>query len=131
MDKLVATIDEPIPANPASQPPPQNKVLNPIAPQVLGMGMPRAFLGNRFVYAVISQRANGLSIGVNMNPDKFFNFDCEYCEVSRSMPGQDSAVNLDVMTSELENLLNLASHRPLRELPQFRTTPQALLALKN
>src|SRR6266446_2092003 len=119
MDKLVATIDEPIPANPAlrplspPQPPPPNKVLNPIAPQVLGMGMPRAFLGNRFVYAVISQRANGLSIGVNMNPDKFCNFDCAYCEVNRDAPPNDRTVDLAVLAAELESLLLLVCRAKL------------------
>jgi wyosine [tRNA(Phe)-imidazoG37] synthetase (radical SAM superfamily) len=131
MDKVVATIDEPAQVKTAVQPPQPVKDLNPSPPQVVGMGMPRAFLGNRFVYAVISQRANGLSIGVNMNPDKFCNFDCEYCEVNRSLPGLDSLVDLEVMTSELENLLTLACQRRLRELPQFRTTPEPLLALKS
>jgi hypothetical protein len=45
---------------------------------------PRDFLGNRFVYAVISSRAGGLSLGVNMNPDRRCNFDCSYCEVDRA-----------------------------------------------
>ena len=31
---------------------------------------------NRYVYAVVSRRAGGLSIGVNLNPDKVCNFDC-------------------------------------------------------
>jgi hypothetical protein len=39
-------------------------------------GCPRDFLGNRFVYAVISPRARGLSVGVNMNPDRFCDFNC-------------------------------------------------------
>lgn len=49
-------------------------------------GRPREFLGNRFVYAVISQRAHGLSIGINLNPNKACNFDCAYCEVNRDLP---------------------------------------------
>ena len=36
---------------------------------------PRDFLGNRFVYAVISSRAGGLSLGVTVNPDKRCNFE--------------------------------------------------------
>ena len=31
---------------------------------------------NRYVYPVISRRSKGLSIGVNLNPDKVCNFDC-------------------------------------------------------
>jgi len=41
---------------------------------------------NRYVYAVVSRRARGLSIGVNMNPDKRCNFDCPYCQVDRTTP---------------------------------------------
>ena len=33
-------------------------------------GYPRDFLDNRFVYTVISPRARGLSLGLNVNPDK-------------------------------------------------------------
>jgi wyosine [tRNA(Phe)-imidazoG37] synthetase (radical SAM superfamily) len=93
-------------------------------------GRPREFLGNRFVYAVISQRAKGLSIGVNLNPDKRCNFDCAYCEVNRDLPGRDAGVDLDVMAAELENLLTITFEGNLRELPYFRTVPQELLTLK-
>ena len=41
---------------------------------------------NRYVYAVVSRRARGLSIGVNLNPDKVCNFDCPYCQVDRTTP---------------------------------------------
>jgi wyosine [tRNA(Phe)-imidazoG37] synthetase (radical SAM superfamily) len=93
-------------------------------------GRPREFLGNRFVYGVISQRAHGLSIGVNLNPDKFCDFDCAYCEVNRDVPGRDSRVDLDVLATELETLLTLTFQGQLRELPYFRTVPQELLSLK-
>ena len=45
--------------------------------------IPRNLLHNRFVYVTVSPRAKGLSVGVNMNPDKQCNFDCVYCEVNR------------------------------------------------
>jgi sulfatase maturation enzyme AslB (radical SAM superfamily) len=53
------------------------------------LGCLRDFLDNRFVYTVVSPRARGLSVGVNLNPDKFCNFDCVYCEVNRSEPAQE------------------------------------------
>jgi wyosine [tRNA(Phe)-imidazoG37] synthetase (radical SAM superfamily) len=93
-------------------------------------GAPRSFLDNRFVYAVISQRARGLSIGVNMNPDKFCNFACHYCEVNRDEPGHDRKVNVRLMATELENLLTLAFQGRMRELPAFHHTPLDLLELK-
>ncbi len=38
-----------------------------------------------YVYAVISRRSRGLSIGVNLNVDQVCNFDCVYCMVSRKL----------------------------------------------
>ena len=63
----------------------------PLSPKAAGViaSQSRKFFDNRFVYAVISQRARGLSIGVNMNPDKRCNFDCGYCEVNRSLPARE------------------------------------------
>ena len=49
---------------------------------------------NRYVYAVVSRRARGLSIGVNLNPDKVCNFDCPYCQVDRSTPGGPTRVDV-------------------------------------
>jgi wyosine [tRNA(Phe)-imidazoG37] synthetase (radical SAM superfamily) len=92
-------------------------------------GKPREFLGNRFVYAVVSQRAHGLSIGVNVNPDKTCNFACPYCEVNRDHRGFDSKVDLDVLATELRNLLTRVGQGKLRELPCFATVPQELLTL--
>jgi wyosine [tRNA(Phe)-imidazoG37] synthetase (radical SAM superfamily) len=91
---------------------------------------PREFLGNRFVYALISQRARGLSIGVNMNPDKSCNFDCTYCEVKRDTPTRDQTVDLDVLSQELDALVSLAYGGGLRTLPYFAHVPDELLALK-
>ena len=42
---------------------------------------PRTRRQNRYVYAVRSRRAGGISIGVNLDPQKTCNFDCVYCEV--------------------------------------------------
>src|SRR5436190_20586968 len=94
-------------------------------------GRPLEFLGNRFVNAVISQRAHGLSIGINMNPDKSCNFDCAYCEVNRDLPSRDSSVDLEILVSELESLLSLAHLRSLRQFPYFQNVPEELLALKS
>ena len=60
---------------------------------------------NRYVYAVVSRRARGLSIGVNLNPDKACNFDCPYCQVDRTTPGAPSRVDVAVLAAELEDLL--------------------------
>lgn len=93
-------------------------------------GRPRNFLNHRFVYTVISQRARGLSIGVNLNPDKRCNFDCPYCEVNRDEPARDHKVDVKVMAAELESLLVQAYDDKLRELAWFRNLPPELLQLK-
>jgi len=80
---------------------------------------------NRYVYAVISRRARGLSIGVNMNPDKSCNFDCPYCQVDRTTPGGPSRVEVAVLASELEDLLRRADG-DLWTTPPFDTVASEL-----
>ena len=94
-------------------------------------GCPREFLNNRFIYLVISPRARGLSIGVNLNPDKHCNFDCPYCEVNRSLPAGEQALDVDVMTAELQATLALACDGRLRELPCYRNVQDELLKLRH
>jgi wyosine [tRNA(Phe)-imidazoG37] synthetase (radical SAM superfamily) len=65
----------------------------------------RELAENRYVYAVVSRRARGLSIGVNLNPDKVCNFDCPYCQVDRTTPGDPSRVDVAHLAAELEGLL--------------------------
>ena len=77
---------------------------------------PRNFLGNQSVYCVISQRAGGISIGVNMNPDKLCNFDCVYCEVDRRQCPGPGWVDPEVMTAELDQLLGRVRDRRMGEL---------------
>lgn len=93
-------------------------------------GRPRNRLGNRHVYAVISQRARGLSIGVNLNPDQRCSFDCAYCEVDRDTPGRKRNVDVKAMATELERLLTLHHAGRLGELDWFRNLPPELLELK-
>jgi wyosine [tRNA(Phe)-imidazoG37] synthetase (radical SAM superfamily) len=61
----------------------------------------RTFEQYLFVYPVISRRARGLSIGVNLNPDKVCNFDCIYCEVDRRTPPRVRAVDPIRLRQEL------------------------------
>lgn len=60
---------------------------------------------NRYVYAVLSRRAGGLSVGINLNPDKRCNFACRYCQVDRSTPGKPFGVEVDRLVIELDTLL--------------------------
>jgi len=92
---------------------------------------PREFLGNRFVYVVVSARARGLSIGVNMNPDKRCKFGCEYCEVNRDLPALEKSLDAEVMAEELERTLWLACSGELRHIHYHHDTPDDLLHLRH
>ncbi|HEX3627009.1 MAG TPA: radical SAM protein [Verrucomicrobiae bacterium] len=94
-------------------------------------GCPREFLGNRFVYAVVSPRARGLSIGVNMNPDKHCNFNCEYCEVNRLLPGREAILDVEVMADELRRTVELAETGGLKRFPCYANVPPELLQLRH
>lgn len=93
-------------------------------------GHPRDYLGNRHVYAALSQRARGLSLGINLNPDQHCSFDCIYCEVHRDQPGRARELDLKLMTSELAGFLAMIRQKRLREIPWFRSLPDELLELK-
>ena len=80
---------------------------------------------NRYVYAVVSRRARGLSIGVNLNPDKVCNFDCPYCQVDRTGPKPDGSVVVADLGRELDRLLTLAAG-DLWSAPPFDTVAPEL-----
>lgn len=90
-------------------------------------GRPREFLGSHLVYTVISPRARGLSIGVNMNPDQRCNFNCEYCEVDRQRPPQKNFLDLELMTQELEQILDLAHSGEIQYISNYQNIPAELL----
>lgn len=76
-----------------------------------------------YCYPVVSRRSGGLSIGVNLNPDKACNFDCIYCQVDRSTPGPVKKVELPALQTELERLLDLAISGELYAEPPFDSIP--------
>jgi wyosine [tRNA(Phe)-imidazoG37] synthetase (radical SAM superfamily) len=81
----------------------------------------RLWRGFHYVYPVISRRAHGLSIGINLNPDMACNFDCVYCQVDRSQPPKTRKVDLEVLESELRSLA--ANYQTLFAEPEFRSVP--------
>ena len=83
----------------------------------------RQFADLTFVYPVISRRARGLSIGINLNPDKVCNFDCVYCEVDRTIPGKVSRVDLNQMADELKAMIHFVRDGGLAREPKFDELP--------
>ena len=81
---------------------------------------------NRYVYPVVSRRAAGLSIGVNLNPDKVCNFDCPYCQVDRRVPGDEARIDLDRLKSELDDVLDRVTQGDLWSKAPFSTVAPEL-----
>jgi wyosine [tRNA(Phe)-imidazoG37] synthetase (radical SAM superfamily) len=91
----------------------------------------RSFEANRFVYPVLSRRSRGLSIGVNLNPDKVCNFDCIYCQVDRTRQSETRFVEIDALLAELGGVLDFVTSGAIYETEKFRETPPALRRLND
>lgn len=100
-------------------------------PRETAFGCAQDFLANRFVYVVLSPRAHGLSVGINLNPDRHCDFDCVYCEVNRKLPVQERRLDVAVMTEELQQTLGLIQAGKLREREVYRALPAELLQLRH
>ena len=92
-------------------------------------GCSRDFRG-QYPYIVISPRARGLSLGINLNPNRFCNFDCVYCEVPRGELDHESAVDLDQMSAELQGALAQILSNQLTKEPLYSRIPAELLQLR-
>ncbi len=80
----------------------------------------------RYVYPVISRRAKGLSIGVNINPDKGCSFGCIYCQIDRTCGRALSDVHIAILHDELHLAIEEAMNGRIWNEPRFARTPQAL-----
>ena len=65
----------------------------------------RVFDQMRYVYPVLSRRAGGVSIGINLNTNNACNWACVYCQVPDLVRGAPPAVDMLRLESELEKLL--------------------------
>ncbi len=79
----------------------------------------RKFSDYIYVYPVISRRSRGLSLGINLNPDKRCNFDCIYCEVDRHTPGRAREVDATRLQSELTSLIQFVKQGGLCQHGHF------------
>ncbi len=91
----------------------------------------RSFETSRFVYPVLSRRSGGVSIGVNLNPDKVCNFDCIYCQVDRTTRSETRFVETDQLLEELRWSLRLAASGELFDHRQFYEVPPPLRRLND
>jgi wyosine [tRNA(Phe)-imidazoG37] synthetase (radical SAM superfamily) len=65
--------------------------------------------GMRYVYPVISRRAGGVSVGINLNPNNACNWRCMYCQVPDLVRGGPPPIDLALLESELDGFLHSAT----------------------
>ena len=65
----------------------------------------RDVLGLTYVYPVISRRAGGVSVGINLNPNNACNFRCIYCQVPNLVRGRGPIIDLVLLRNELDQVL--------------------------
>ena len=62
-----------------------------------------------YIYPVLSRRAEGISLGINLHPNQVCNWQCIYCQVSGLHRGQSPYIDLMQLERELTDCLDQAS----------------------
>lgn len=70
----------------------------------------RDLAGLTYVYPVLSRRAGGVSIGVNLNPNNACNWHCAYCQVPNLVRGKAPDIDLGLLEAELRAFLHALVH---------------------
>jgi len=65
----------------------------------------RESAGLKYVYPVVSRRARGVSLGINLNVNNACNWRCVYCQVPDLKRGGPPPVDLALLEAELKGLL--------------------------
>src|SRR3989304_4424754 len=95
-------------------------------PRPLFASHPRDVQSNLYVYLVLSRRAGGISIGVNLNCDKLCNSHRPYCQIDRTVTGTAEFVDLKRLGEELDWTVELVASGRIFEDQKFGATPQAM-----
>ncbi len=66
--------------------------------------------GMTYVYPVVSRRAGGVSIGINLNPNNACNWACVYCQVPGLVRGTAPEIDLVQLEAELRTMLSDIVH---------------------
>lgn len=70
----------------------------------------RDVTGLTYVYPVVSRRAGGVSVGINLNINNACNWRCVYCQVPNLTRGTPPPINLSLLEKELRDFLNELLH---------------------
>jgi wyosine [tRNA(Phe)-imidazoG37] synthetase (radical SAM superfamily) len=79
---------------------------DPVNQQLSTNNHDRDVVNKTYVYPVISRRAGGVSIGVNLNPNNACNWRCAYCQVPNLVRGVAPEIDLDRLGTELQAMLD-------------------------
>lgn len=71
--------------------------------------------GMTYVYPVVSRRAGGISVGINLNPNNACNWRCVYCQVPNLARGAAPVIALDQLERELRMMLGDIMHGDFME----------------
>jgi wyosine [tRNA(Phe)-imidazoG37] synthetase (radical SAM superfamily) len=76
--------------------------------------------GMTYVYPVVSRRAGGVSIGINLNPNNACNWHCIYCQVPDLKRGGPLPIDLIRLQHELDEMLDaiVAGDFLVRRVPE-------------
>jgi wyosine [tRNA(Phe)-imidazoG37] synthetase (radical SAM superfamily) len=91
----------------------------------------RQWKGNRYVYAVVSRRSRGVSIGINLNPGKECNFRCIYCQVDRRDTSSVGTVDPGRLAEELGAAMQQERDGSLYEIAPFNLLPPERRGLRD
>ncbi len=80
------------------------------APLLTPTNHDRDSAGMTYVYPVVSRRAGGVSVGVNLNPNNACNWACIYCQVPALQRGAAPEIDLAQLEAELRAMLNHIVH---------------------
>jgi len=82
--------------------------MNTPKPQLDAADHDRDSAGMTYVYPVVSRRARGVSIGINLNPNNACNWRCIYCQVPNLTRGAAPPIDLEQLERELRAMLDVA-----------------------
>src|SRR3989304_760949 len=91
----------------------------------------RTFAKNKYVYPVLSRRSRGISVGINLTPDRVCNFDCVYCQVDRTTYIPHVKVDIKRISPELRETLESVISGRLFTISPFDNTPIELRHLSD
>jgi wyosine [tRNA(Phe)-imidazoG37] synthetase (radical SAM superfamily) len=81
-----------------------------VAKQLEATDHSRDSVGLTYVYPVVSRRAGGVSIGINLNPNNACNWRCIYCQVPDLKRGSAPPIDMAQLERELRGFVDTLLH---------------------